>query len=125
MNKIGLAEVKKALKDGRFRDSLPSEMQPEVMQWLNNPGCPCNVPFYRKLLKEAKPQLQKYYPGQDIVDEQEEIVKVAQNHWSVINCHIDELEGKLRKLGPGRKQIDVARFEDQVTVVVNDLDLIY
>ena len=36
-----------------------------------------------------------------------------------------DLEKKLRKLPPGRKQLDVSRWEDQVTIVVNELDILY
>ena len=50
---------------------------------------------------------------------------MADNQWSVINCSIDDLEKQLRKLGPGRKQLDIARYEDQVTVVINELDIVF
>jgi hypothetical protein len=123
--KIGLLEVKKALKDSRFRLLLPKEMEKELDEFLNNPGCACHVPLYKKILKDCKEQLQKYYPNLIIPDQEQELKILSENHWSVINCHIDELEKKLRKLGPGRKQLDVARYEDQVTVVVNDLDVIF
>jgi hypothetical protein len=46
------------------------------------------------------------------------------NNFSVINCSIGELEEKLQSLKGGRKQISMARFEDQVTVIVNDLDIV-
>jgi chemotaxis methyl-accepting protein methylase len=39
--------------------------------------------------------------------------------------HFEFLEKKLSKLGPGRKQLDVARWEDQVTVVINELDIVF
>lgn len=125
MKKIGLQDVKVALKDGRFRDSLPKTLESDLIKYLQNPGCPCNVPFYRKLLKEASESLLAYFQGGEIVDEQEEIRKLAENQWQVFNCHIDELEGKLRSLPPGRKQIELSRYEDQVTCIVNELDLIF
>lgn len=124
-NKISLIDVKKALKDSRFRLTLPKEMDKDVEEFLNNPGCACHVPLYKKVIKDCKEQLEKYYPTLEIPDQEEELKKLSENHWSVINCHIDELEKKLSKLGPGRKQLDVARWEDQVTVVVNDLDIIF
>lgn len=123
--KISLIEVKAALKDSRFRLSLPKSLEKEVNEFLNNPGCPCHVPLYRKVLKECRDQLQKYYPNSEITDELEEIKKIADNQWVVINCNINDLEKELRKLGPGRKQLDIARFEDQVTVVINELDIIF
>lgn len=118
-------EVKQALRDRRFRDSLPNEFQEEVQKYLQNPGCACNVPLYKKIMTDAKEQLQSYYPNRSILSLDEDAAKLADNHWSVINCHIDELEAKLKKLPSGRKQITVARFEDQVTIVVNELDLLY
>ena len=123
--KISLMDVKKALKDSRFRLTLPKEMEKEVDEFLNNPGCACHIPLYRKVVKDCKEQLRKYYPNLEVPDHDEEVKKLAENNWSVISCHIDELEKRLSKLGPGRKQLDVARWEDQVTVVVNDLDIIF
>lgn len=123
--KINLMEVKAALKDSRFRLSLPKELEKEANEFLNNPGCPCHVPLYRKILKDCKEQLQKYYPNAEIADLAEEVKKLADNQWTVINCNINDLEKQLRKLGPGRKQLDIARFEDQVTVVINELDMIF
>lgn len=125
MSKISLSDIKKALKDSRFRLSLPKEMEKEVDEFLNNPGCACHIPLYKKIMKECKDQVKKYYPDLEVPDQEEEIRKLAENNWSVINCHIDELEKKLSKLGPGRKQLDVARWQDQVTVVVNELDIIF
>ena len=123
--KIGLIEVKKALKDYRFRQSLPKSLEKEVDEFLNNPGCPCHVPLYKKIIKECAEQLEKYYPSSEIENLDEQVQKLSENQWTVINCHMDELEKNLRRLGPGRKQLDVARFEDNVTVVVNELDIVY
>lgn len=122
---IGLIEVKQALRDARFRNSLPDSFKDDMQKYLNNPGCACNVPIYQKIMRDAKKELQAYYPNRSVADIDEEVKKLAQNNWSVINCNIDELESKLRKLPPGRKQVTVARFEDQVTVVVNEIDAIY
>lgn len=122
--RIGFAKVKQALFDIRFRLSLPDSLQEDVAKFLNNPGCSCNGPIYRRVLKEAGDQLKAYFPTLEYVSPDQEAVELSNNHWSVINCHVDELEAKLRKLPPGRKQVAVSRFEDQVTVVVNELDVI-
>ena len=37
----------------------------------------------------------------------------------------DESWEILKKLKPGRKQISMSRYEDQVTVIINELDVIY
>jgi hypothetical protein len=92
---------------------------------LNNPGCACNTPIYVKILKECVEQVRAYFPGKEITDPDKEVENLAKNNWRVINCHILELESELRRLPPGRKQIDVARFEDQVTCVINELDVLY
>jgi hypothetical protein len=120
-------EIKKALlTDGRFRESLPTSLKEEVIKFLANPGCPsCSVPLVRRILNDCPDILRQYFVGREIAEPNEEIKKLAQNNWSVINCHIDELEDKMKKLSPGRKQIAVARYNDQVTVIVNELDLIY
>jgi len=123
--KITINDVKKALKDERFRSTLPKEMESEVVSFLDNPGCACNLPLYRKVMRDCQEQLSRYFPGSKIPETDDDIVKLAENHWTVINCRIDELEKHLNRLGPGRKQLDVARYQDQVTVVVNDLDVIF
>jgi hypothetical protein len=125
MEKISVRDIKNALKDSRFRLTLPKEISSEVDEFLKNPGCACHAPLYRKLLKDCREQLSRYYPDKQAPDQEEEIVRLAENRWTVINCHIGELESRLSKLGPGRKQLDVARWQDQVTVVVNDLDIVF
>lgn len=119
--RISLTDVKSALLDQRFRNTLPEELLTDVQKFLNNPGCACNHPIYRKVLSVAKAQLAAYYPDKEAVVE--EVQKVARNDWTVINCSISELQSRLQKLAPGRKQVEVARFQDQVTVIVNELDL--
>lgn len=123
--KISLQDVKKALKDSRFRLTLPKEMTPQVDEFLKNPGCACHTPLYRRIIKECGEQLRRYFPGMQVPEHDEDIKKLSENRWTVINCRADELESKLKQLGPGRKQLDVARWEDQVTVVINELDLVF
>ena len=122
---VTLLDVKQALRDARFRQSLPDGFKEELQKFLSNPGCACNVPIYQKILKDAKKELQAYFPGRTISNVEEEVEKLAQNHWSVINCKADELEARLRKLPPGRKQLAIARYDDEVTVVVNELDYVF
>jgi len=124
-NKITLLDIKQALQDSRFRKTLPQTMEKELLEFNKNRSCPCNTKLYRRILKEAQPQLKKYFPGKEVINEEEEIAKLAENHWLVINCNISELESKLKKLPPGRKQVQVARYEDQVTAIINELDIIY
>ncbi len=123
--KIGLLEVKAALRDGKFRDILPLDLQDDIVKYLSNPGCACNVPFYRKILTKCKKELQSYYPQSEITDEAEEIAELAKNNWKVINCSINDLESKLKELPPGRKQLAVARYQDQITVIIDELDVVF
>ena len=119
--KIGLMEIKQALNDGRFRDALPVELRDDLVKYLQCPSCPSHVEFYRKILKQAKQQLKEYYPESELYDIEAEDKKIAENNWTVINCHVSEIESRLKALGPGRMQIAIARFEDQATVIVNIL----
>lgn len=125
MQKISLMEVKQALRDSRFRTSLPESFKEEMQKYLQNPGCACNVPLYKRIMTEAKEQLQEYYPGRSVTDLDEEAKKLANNNFSVINCHVNELESKLKALPIGRKQIAISRFEEVCTVIINELDFLY
>ena len=104
-NKITLLEVLNALRDDRFRISLGEAFKEDMQKYLQNPNCACNHKIYMRVAKEAKAQLKSYYPGREIVDAEEEAKLLAQNRWSVINCHKDELEEKLRGLAPGSEAI--------------------
>lgn len=122
-NKIRLSDVKSALADPRFRSSLGLEFSEDIAKYLTNPGCKCNLNIYRRIVREAKDKLLTYFPQKtEVEDESIELEKFAQNHFSVINCHVDELEKKLKSLPAGRKQLAICRFEDQVTAVINELD---
>ena len=122
---INLMDVKQALRDARFRESLPSGFKEEFQKYLNNPGCACNVPIYKKIMTDAKKQLQEYFPNRTVANLDEEAKNLAENHWSVINCKAEDLEKELQKLPSGRKQLAVARYEDMVTVIVNELDVLF
>lgn len=125
MKKIRMQEVKQAMADPEFRKKLPTELREDVQKYEQNPSCPCNVPIYMNVIKKAGKLLLEYYPGMTVEKPDEELLKLAENHFTVINCHVDELEERLKKLPPGRKQIAPARYQDQVTVIVNELDLLY
>lgn len=124
MKKLRLLEIKHAiLHDHRFRELFP-ELQDQFNEVINNPGCACNVPVFRKVL-EYKDRLVKYFPNREVETPQEEAVRLSQNDWTVINCKANELEKILTSFHKqGRKQVAVARWEDQVTVIVNDLGYI-
>jgi len=118
MKPLTLLDVKQAIWDKRFRELFPEY---DFTEFLNNPGCACNVDLYRKIM-EHKDRLQAYFPTKTIITPKEEIEALSKNKWKVINCKADELEKQLRKLGTGRKQIAIARWENEITLVVNELD---
>lgn len=125
MKKVNIHDIKQALLDDRFRASLPPELTEDVQRFLQNPGCACNHPIYLKVMRHAKKQIAEYFPTKETVEPEEaekSIHRMARNEWQVINCSIQELSGELRKLPPGRKQLDIARWQDQVTVVINHLE---
>jgi hypothetical protein len=112
------------MADPRFRDSLPPEFAEDVKKYLENPTCKCNHPIYIRVATKCKKNLKEYFPSMAMTDEIEKSIESSfVNTWSVINCHVDDLEQHLKKLPLGRKQLAVARSEDQVTVVVNELDI--
>lgn len=126
--RVSIHDIKQALLDERFRASLPEELADDVQKFLKNPGCACNHPIYLKVMRKAGKQVAEYFPSKDTPDTEQlesEFEKLAKNEWQVINCHINDLTAELRKLGPGRKQLDIARYQDQVTVVVNHLEGIF
>lgn len=126
--KVTIHDIKQALLDERFRASLPDSLTEDVVKFLKNPSCGCNHPIYLKVMQKAGKEIAAYFPNKEEPQPEEmqkEITRLAKNDWQVINCHINELAEKLRELGPGRKQLDIARYQDQVTVVVNHLEGIY
>lgn len=123
--KINLQDVKQALLDERFRESLPQDLNEDVAKFLSNPGCLCNHPIYKKILTKAPEQLAKYYPNKTRIEIQEiekEIESLSDNNWIVINCNTTELADQLKKLPRGKMNLDIARYQDQITVVVKYLD---
>lgn len=118
-------EVKHAiLSDGRFRELFP-ELKDEIAKVISNPSCACNVPHYDKFFY-YKDRLAKYFSGREVVSPKEEVEEANQNHWTVTNCSINELEDMLNKMHKlGRVQVAVARYQDQVTVVVNDMGIMF
>ena len=117
--KLSRLEIKQAiLTDGRFRELFP-ELKSDIHKVLNDPSCGCNVPIYNKFF-QFKDRLAKYFSTRDI-KEPDEPVEPNQNHWNVINCKASELEGILNQLHKlGHPQLAVARYEDEVTVIVNE-----
>ncbi len=128
MKKVTIHDIKQALLDERFRATLPEELSSDVQKFLKNPGCGCNHPIYLRVMKKAGKQVAAYFPNKDEPNAEEmerSIEKMVKNEWQVINCHVDKLVDELRALRPGRKQIEIARWQDQITVIVNHLEEVF
>ena len=126
--KVTIHNIKQALLDERFRASLPDTLQEDIAKFLKNPGCACNHPIYLNVMKKAGKQVSNYFPAMEAASVEElekNAEKISTNSWQVINCNKDELVFKLRELGPGRKQLEIARYKDEITIVVNHLEGIY
>ena len=122
--KIGLLDVRQALFDDRFQKLFP-ELEQEIKEFIKKPSCACNRSLYDKLF-DYPDRLQQYIPGRQLDSHpKKQAEQNSHNNWKVISCHIDELEGKLRKLPPGRKEYAMARYQDQVTVIINELNIVW
>lgn len=115
---INQEKIKKALLDSKFRSLYP-ELKKEIDQWIENPGCKCNIPLYNTILSDIS-RLKLYFGQESVVTEPILEIPGQVNHWSIFNGHIDKLNDYLQSLSPGPKQIAIARWQDQVTVIVND-----
>lgn len=123
--KVTIHDIKQALLDERFRATLPQDLADDVTKFLKNPGCACNHPIYLNVMRKASKQVADYFPSKeepDVVEVEKEVDRLSKNQWQVINCDVNQLVHELRNLGPGRKQLEIARWQDQVTVVVNHLE---
>jgi hypothetical protein len=118
-------DIRQALHDPRFRDAFPEHVR-EFEQLDARPGCgTCAVPLARKILNDHPDRVAKFFPGRAVVRPEDEAATLAQNQWTVINCHVSELEDKLKALPPGRKQVAITRHADQVTCVINELMVVF
>lgn len=124
-NVVGLIDIKQALNDERFCNLFP-ELREEINKYHQESHCgACQVPLIQKILNQFPDRVQQYFPNKKVVKPEEEMKKLMENNWKVINCNIDELEQELKKLTPGRKQVAITRYENQVTVVINELSIVY
>lgn len=122
MVKISIQEVKEALRDSKFRLSLPPELKDDIRKYEQNPNCPCNLDVYRNILKFGAKQLKEYYPDKEVVNPDTELPPLQENYWTVINCSVNEIEAHLKKYKVGRFQIAICRWEEQATIIINDLN---
>ena len=79
MRKVGLLDVKAALQDERFRDTLPEEMQKEFKD-MSCSSCPANTSFYQNILRNCRSQLQEYFPAREVANIKEENKKIEEQN---------------------------------------------
>lgn len=123
--KLGILDVKQALYDVKFQALFP-ELKEDIEKAIKDPTCACNRSIYVKFFK-YKDRLKTYFPNREVETQEEETERLVSTPWlgvKVISCHINDLEAKLRKLPGTQKQIAIARWEDQVTVILNDLGFV-
>jgi len=122
MKKLGLLDVKQAiLGDDRFRELFPN-MKKDFDKVIRKPGCACNMDIYKQVLKSPD-KLKEYFPNREIPSPEDAIKKSLSNYWTVTNCNVSELESHLNSLHKlGKKQVAIARYQDQLTIVINELD---
>lgn len=71
-------------------------------------------------MKTASKELATYFPNKEMGDPEEEPRLKAE--WIVISCDVDELASRLRKLPKPVSVQGVARWENQVTVIIKESD---
>lgn len=113
---VDTTELRKALWKAEFRALFP-ELKDGIHQFLSNPNCKCNAPLFNSLL-QARDRLEQYFGPEIEVVEQPVTEEEVRTRTFVINTSIDLLEKELRRLPVGPKHISLARFEDQITAVV-------
>jgi len=120
---VTMMDVRAALRDGRFIDQFP-ELSGLVGRYKTQKHCgSCGVELARAIIERFPDRVREYFPGRDVLAPREEVAAVAATEdFEVINCHVGELEARLRKLRPGvKKFVSPARWQDQITVIVHYL----
>ena len=121
MAKLNLLDLKQAIWDSRFRDLFP-EMKDQFERYLKDPGCACNVGFLKGLMREGE-RLKQYFPTKEMVTTEEEVDGAA-NDYVVINCPVEQLQDRLRTYPKTKRMVAAARWQNRVTVVLNDVSAI-
>lgn len=122
---VTMMDVRAALRDDRFLAQFP-ELSGLVGRYRTQKHCgSCGVELARAIIEKYPERVREYFPGREVLTPREEAAAVAATEdYTVINCKTTELEAKLRRLPPGRKYVTVARWQDEVTVIVNHLGYI-
>lgn len=119
---ITTEDLKRACKKGDFRKLFP-ELRAQFDAYIQKPGCGhCAAQLISGLMEHPE-RLQEYFGEVELdVTPPESFDPVGAANFSVINCSVHELEDRLNALPAAAYQITVARYEDQVTAIINRLD---
>lgn len=114
--------IRHATKKASFRNLFP-ELKERFDAYIQKPGCGA---CWRDLLEgilEREDMLREYFGDVEIQVERPEARPENRGGFHVIpDVSIYDLEDALNKLPPGPKQIQAARYEDRITVIVNVLE---
>jgi hypothetical protein len=126
--KIGVYELRNACKKTQFAKLFP-EHQALFQSYWNKPGC---GNCWRSLLEAIARQtdrIEDYFGDVEIdlglIPEPRSAGIVAANT-IVMNCGVSELQGAIDRLcsqNAGAKTFSLARWKDEVTVIVNVVDV--
>lgn len=119
-SKLTLIDVKAAIWSQKFRDLFP-EYKVALERYLKDPGCACNLGLVKDLMR-MKDRMQQYFPDKECQTPEEEESELK-NEWMVINCNVNDLEQKLKRLSKGKRIVAAARFKDRITAIVNDIEV--
>lgn len=118
MSKINLQQVKAALKDRKFREMLPLSLEQELNSFLKDPGCTCNIKFIKKIIKNHKKELLKYYPNSKIENDEKELLSSVEYKWKVLNSNIYDISNDINKIRNHVVSIKSSRYEDKLTLIL-------
>ena len=115
---LGIKEIKRELWKQAFRELFP-QWKSQIDKFLSNPNCECNRSLLLAIL-DQKPKLEAYFGGpvQLLVN----VSKDQNQRVVVINTSVHNLESELRKLPMGPKYISLARFQNEITAVIQLLN---
>lgn len=63
---ITIADLKKALHDRTFVESLPEVLKEGHERYMKAPGCNCHLPFFKRVLEDARKELKEYFAANGI-----------------------------------------------------------
>lgn len=113
----------------QFRDLFP-DMAEKFSEYFKNPSCPCNYGLVQHVVSDGT-ALERWFKRPVMLDDNLRAMSEklmmrhgpgGQREFWVLNTTTDKLQSELDSLPPGPKTFAIARWQDQVTVVIQDLE---